>query len=84
MTNRLKMKIYSLVVEVDVVVVVLVVEVLEAKLALVSYLCHHELSSNNSILLVDVVLVEVVLVVEVEANKTDNHKSVEDEDLLTC
>ena len=47
----------------------LVVEVVEATLILVPYVFHHVSASNNSIL-----LVEVVLVVEVEANKADQHK----------
>ncbi len=60
--TQFELKIYSLVDVVELVLLVLLVDVLEAKLRLITYSCHGACRCENSIL-----LVVVVLVVEVDA-----------------
>ena len=54
------MKIHLLVVEVELVLLVVVVEVVEAKSEGISESCRHECRPKSAVLLVDVVLVDDV------------------------
>ena len=56
-----------LVVEVELVLLVLVVDVVEAEIEFISYSGLRGCESKNVALLVDVVVVDVVLVVDVDA-----------------
>ena len=62
MINLFIVKIYSLVDEVELEVLVLVVDVVEAKLEVIFFISHYKRE------FIDVVLVDVVLVVDVVAN----------------